>query len=202
MHYARWRRTGDPTVTLPMGPKPHDPKRCSVDGCDKPSSSRGWCRMHYMRWRRTGDPLTARPKGRQRTAPVEVRQCEVCGADFTFTASPSRRPGTGRYCSTLCSNRADKPRRRRRGSEHPNWKGGHVDKHGYRLVYINGKLTPEHRHVMSQTLGRDLEPHETVHHKNGDRLDNRPENLELWKGRHPKGQRDAHCPTCTCFDHH
>lgn len=30
---------------------------CSVDGCVKPRSARGWCHMHYMRWQRHGTPL-------------------------------------------------------------------------------------------------------------------------------------------------
>ncbi len=42
---------------------------------------------------------------------------------------------------------------------------------------------------MEQQLGHKLLPDETVHHKNGVRNDNKPENLELWSSSHPKGQR-------------
>ena len=47
----------------------------------------------------------------------------------------------------------------------------------------------QHRLVMAQVLGRALLPGEVVHHRNGDRLDNRPANLELWSVDQPKGQR-------------
>lgn len=47
----------------------------------------------------------------------------------------------------------------------------------------------QHRYVMEQYLGRDLLPHEEVHHLNGQRDDNRLENLELWSTSQPKGQR-------------
>lgn len=63
--------------------------------------------------------------------------------------------------------------------------GGHTQQDGY--VRVAG--TYAHRLVMQGVLGRRLLPQESVHHKNGDRADNDPANLELWYSGQPAGQR-------------
>ena len=53
---------------------------------------------------------------------------------------------------------------------------GWVDQSGYRKIFDN---TKEHRYIMGQYLGRKLNINELVHHINGNKIDNRIENLKI-----------------------
>lgn len=140
------------------------------------------------------------PRNEAGRASRRTAQCPECGKDFPVFYGE-------RFCSRRCAGASLS--KRFAGKNSPNWKGGRtVEPNGYVKLHRpdhpradGAGYVREHRLVMEAVLGRYLEPHETVHHKNGDTSDNEVENLELRVGRHGKGASHAHCATCTCFDH-
>jgi transposase-like protein len=83
----------------------------------------------------------------------------------------------------------------------PGWKGGKIkDATGYVRIYMpdhpfaNGTYVLEHRLVMEKKLGRYLDKHEVVHHRNGIKHDNRPSNLQVLTRKTHHGT--VCCPKC------
>lgn len=180
MHYKRLLRHGDAQPDIaPRGTR----AICAVESCDRTAKARAWCHAHHQRWRVHGHPR----------ADVPLTSPGTCSA-----ADCQRSVHAKGYCQTHY----------RRLLKH-----GDVDEATpIRIVTRGGQLQPrllvrrgtkgaapllshgerkmgEHRSVMAQYLGRPLHPDEVVHHLNGDRTDNRLENLEPWSTAHPKGQR-------------
>lgn len=65
------------------------------------------------------------------------------------------------------------------GPANPNWRNGGLDAQGYRRIWRDGRQVREHRVIAEEMLGRPLLPGETVHHKDGNRANNDPANLEV-----------------------
>jgi hypothetical protein len=138
---------------------------------------------------------------------ARIRACAVCARRFLYSVY-HRHEVCSKSCGQKLFNRENPERFR--GDNSKRWKGGRQVRRGY--VFLHRPDHPvcqgnrrsyvaEHRLVMEELLGRYLRPDESVHHKNGIRDDNSPENLELWVKHQPYGQRateQKHCPTCTC----
>jgi hypothetical protein len=79
-----------------------------------------------------------------------------------------------------------------RGQQHHSWNNGRtIDNNGYVILYPDKRL--EHVVVMEQLLGRPLTKQEVVHHMNGVRDDNRPDNLYLFQTRGEHARYHAYC---------
>jgi hypothetical protein len=136
------------------------------------------------------------------------KACIVCNEE-RWVAMRGKFQYTANTCAK-CTHRNNRPPRYM-GSSHPQWKGGRSARtDGYIYIRIepddfffpmatkNRGYALEHRIILARSLGRNLQPWELVHHKNGIKDDNRIENLELAATigehikAHSKGYRDGY----------
>lgn len=128
------------------------------------------------------------PSARNRRCARWLCRCR-CGAEVNVSGT-NLTGGNVRSCGCLAKEAAVLSGSKRRIDGPIRMKSGYVTvrKVGHPRATRAGRVL-EHIVVMEDILGRLLLPGENVHHINGVKHDNSPENLELWVTSQPSGQR-------------
>lgn len=156
---------------------------CLVDDCRNSTTSgkKGMCGMHAQRVKRRGT-TDAPPK---RVRPT----CSLDGCERPHCAHGYCAPHYRRFMADGDPGPVEVKAYNKTATRYENPRDGYVRiKVGDHPRASRGWVR-EHLIVMEAKIGRPLAPGEEVHHINGVKGDNRPENLELWVVSQPKGQR-------------
>lgn len=177
-HYQRLRKYGDVQADKPflVG---DGSQGCKVDGCEGQHYGKGYCAKHWKAFTAYGDPLINKRGVKQ--------MCQAEGCDKLWQYPPYCTPHHRRWKKWGDPLHEYKPVRSGRWyvtsyGYHRRWQPEHPNASKDGGVF-------EHVVVMAEKLGRPLRKSERVHHINGVKTDNRPDNLELWVNAHPSGQR-------------
>lgn len=101
----------------------------------------------------------------------------VCRADHLLSGETTQ----CRWCKNEAQTGKKRPELAKKftGKGNPNYKGGYINRDGYKIISVNGKPMLEHRHVMEIHLKRKLKSWEVPHHKDLDKTNNNLDNLQL-----------------------
>ena len=124
-----------------------------------------------------------------------IWECKCDCGEIIIATGSKLRGGRTKSCSCLRNEKSgERGRAQLKGNKYT-WNGGRFKtREGYCRVVLKGHpradvrgYVLEHLLVMENHIGRPVERDETVHHKNGNKSDNRIENLGLRVGNHGRG---------------
>lgn len=136
---------------------------------------------------------------------MESKPCTICGKEMLRNGRGYKYFESRKFCSMNCYRKSEsyasgiykKGHEGLCGDKNPAWKGGMVNHvKGYFKIRTDKKIYRlQHRYIIENSLGRSISRGEVVHHINGDKKDNRLENLMLMSNSehsrlHAKMRRD------------